>query len=505
MKKEDILTNCIDEILAGKCTLKDCLARYPNLRDELPPLLKVATGLQPERVTPSPEFKQRARNRLLEAMQPPQAGAERRGLGIGDWLKPLAPARGLSFTLIVVIVIWALLAAGVTTVYASQGSLPNDALYPVKTGVENLRLAFTLSPEARASLHLKLAQRRIEEVIAQSNLGRDISTSALEAVAIQIDAAIRETGNMIPEDTKTFLSQLSESTLNQQVTLGQVLEAAPEATQPALKQALDATRRGNLIAQVAYGNPASLSSSPSVLDEELEAAYFELEGTLLSAEGGSWNIGGLLIENVNSPQGTPPIGSKVEIEGLVQGDQIFISKIKHKKKIENQVKIEGVFGGTSSDGTIWYVGGIPISKPQNIMPPPQGSQLELEGIIQDGIFTVTEMETEEVKEGEVAISGILAQVHPGESIVVIEVAGAQVSVNISDALIKGEDGQPLTLSDLKSLAGKRKDIQVNGLYMKDDLLFAKEVYVDIEQEQEPAEDEEEDEGEGKKRKARGED
>ncbi len=498
MKKEDILANCIDEIQAGKCTLEDCLARYPHLSSELRPLLKVATSIQPEKATPSPEFKQRARNRLLEAMQPPQAGAERRGLGIGNWLKPLVPARVPSFPLTIAIVILVLLAAGSTTVYASQGSLPGDALYPIKTGAETIQLALTLSPEARANLHLKLAQRRTEEIIAQSNQGLDISTSALEAVATQIDAAIRETGNMLPEDTKAFLSQLSESTLNQQVTLVRVLEEASEATQPALRQARDATRRGNLIAQVAYGNSASLNSSPSVLDEELEAAYFELEGTLLSAEGSIWNIGGLLLENVNSPQGAPPIGSRVKIKGLVQGDQIFISKIKHKEKIENKVKIKGIFGGASSDGTIWYVGGIPVSKPQNLMPPPQGNQLELEGTIQEGVFTVTKMETEEDEAGKVEISGVLAQVHPGEGIVVIEVAGAQVSINIRDAIIKSEDGQPLTLSDLESLAGNGKDIQVHGLYEKDGLFFAKEVYVDMEQEQEPT-DKEREQDKSKKR------
>ena len=159
MKKEDILANCIDEIQSGKSTLEDCLAIYPELGDELRPLLNIATSIPPEKITPAPEFKQRARKRLLEIMQPPATGVERRGAGIFGWLQPLVPAMRSSLALIVAIVMLTLLAAGATTAYASQGSLPDDALYPVKTGVENLQLALTLSPEARAALHLKLAQR----------------------------------------------------------------------------------------------------------------------------------------------------------------------------------------------------------------------------------------------------------------------------------------------------------------------------------------------------------
>lgn len=432
MKKEDILANCIDEILSGKSTLEDCLARYPELGDELRPLLSIAASIPPEKITPVPEFKQRARKRLLDIMQPPATGFEPGRTGMFGWLKPLVPAMRSSLALIVAIVMLTLLAAGATTAYASQGSLPDDALYPVKTGVENLQLALTLSPEARAALHLKLAQRRIDEVIAQSILGRKISTSALEAVAVQIDAAIAEIESMLPEDIKTYLSRLAESTINQQVTLSQVLEAAPEAAQPAVKQALDATRRGSLIAKVAYGNPAFLGSSPSVLDEGLEAAFFKLEGPLLSVEGGTWNIGGLLIQNVNSSQETLLIGSRVEIEGLVRGGQVFVSDIEFEEETDDRVRIKGIFGGTSPDGTIWYVSGIPIGQLQNVAPPPRGSELELEGVIQNGVFTITRMESDEDENGKVKIEGVLVQVDHGQKIIVIEVAGALVTVNISE-------------------------------------------------------------------------
>ncbi|MEE9400268.1 MAG: hypothetical protein V3V23_08370, partial [Dehalococcoidales bacterium] len=67
MKKEHIIIKCIDDILAGKCTLEDCQAQYPKLGEQLRTLLKIASSIQPERAVPSPEFRHRARNRLLEA------------------------------------------------------------------------------------------------------------------------------------------------------------------------------------------------------------------------------------------------------------------------------------------------------------------------------------------------------------------------------------------------------------------------------------------------------
>ncbi|MEE8472863.1 MAG: DUF5667 domain-containing protein, partial [Dehalococcoidia bacterium] len=394
----------------------------------------------------------------------------------------------------VAVAVGALLAAGGATVYASQRSLPDDALYPVKIGVENLQLAFTPGPGSRASLHLKLAQRRTGEVVAQSRRQRDLSPSALGAVAAQIDAAIREIGKIPPEDALAYLSRLSRSTLDQQARLGSVLEASPEAGQPALRQALAATRRGTLIGRVAYGNPALLYTLPSVLDEGIEAGHFQLEGTLLGAEGGTWNLGGLLMENVNSYQEAPPPGSRVEIEGIVRGDEIFIGKIELEIGESDRVKVEGIFGGDSPDGAVWFIGGIPVLTPQGVAPPPVGERVELEGAVRGGMFIVSGLESERNGEGELAVAGSILRVDPGQGTVAIEIAANEVVINLSGAEITDSEGQPLTLSDLESLAAPGQDIKVEKLSEKGGLLFAGEAYVDIEQDSDDGE--EDDDGGG---------
>ena len=487
MKKEDILASCIDEVLAGRVTLKECLDMYPQHAEELQALLAIASSIPPETPAPSTDFKHRARNRLLEAMQTPTAQGKGLGATFFDWLKPLAPARRLSAPLIAGMLILVLLVTGSTTVFAAQNSLPDDTLYPVKTGTERLQLSLTLDTEDRAAFHLKLAQRRIEEVLTQSSLGRDITTSALEAIALQIDFALKELSNLPPEDTKPLLSQISESALNQQVTLNQIMAVAPESTHTILEQTLDATQRGVLISRIASDNPAVLASVPSVLDIDLEASYFELEGTLLGSEGETWNVGGLLLKGINYSQGTPPIGSSLEIEGLVRGAQVFISEIEREEEPESWIKIKGVFGGMSPDGRFWYIGGIPVPGLENVTPPPQGSQIELKGTMQEGAFTSTRIEFKEEDEEEdeewreLDRGGVLVQVNPVEKIIVISVDSVDVTIHVSNALIKDQDGRPLSLQELESLIGK--DIEVAGLYVKDGFLYAREVKVSVEQQE----------------------
>jgi hypothetical protein len=304
----------------------------------------------------------------------------------------------------------------------------------------------------------------------------------VEAVALQIDAALKEISNLPPENAKPLLNQMSESALSQQATLSQILAAAPESTQPVLEQALNATQRGDLISRVASGNPAVLATVPSVLDVDLKASYFELEGTLLDIEGETWNVGGLLLEGVNYYQRTPPIGRRVEIKGLVRGAQVFIREIEREKETEEWIEIEGIFGGTSPDGKFWYIGGIPFPGLDKVVPPPQGSQLEIKGTMQEGIFDISKIDVEEYDEREWKEpyrEGVLTRVNPAEKTIIFSSAGIEFTIHISDTLIKDNDGRSFSLYDLGYLLGE--NIEIKGLYMKDGFIYATEVRIILEE------------------------
>jgi hypothetical protein len=73
-KFEDILVECIDDIKAGRSNIEDCLDRYPSVREQLEPLLRIALEIrEPPDVKPSPSFKVKARVWLIDQIHGRQA------------------------------------------------------------------------------------------------------------------------------------------------------------------------------------------------------------------------------------------------------------------------------------------------------------------------------------------------------------------------------------------------------------------------------------------------
>ncbi len=65
---EDLLAQCLDDLAKGS-SVEECLARYPQWRDELkPPLLTPQRVHTAPRVVPSPAFRQVARPRMLNLL-----------------------------------------------------------------------------------------------------------------------------------------------------------------------------------------------------------------------------------------------------------------------------------------------------------------------------------------------------------------------------------------------------------------------------------------------------
>ena len=87
-----------------------------------------------------------------------------------SWLAQLAG--------ILAVVLFALSSIG-GTVYAAQGSLPDDLLYPLKTLTEDIQIGLESDPEERLDLYVSFANRRLEEIEAQVLAGEKISPNAL--------------------------------------------------------------------------------------------------------------------------------------------------------------------------------------------------------------------------------------------------------------------------------------------------------------------------------------
>jgi hypothetical protein len=188
---EDILTGCIDDVRSSKTTIDECLARYPELRQELEPLLKTALSInKPPAYHLESAYKQSARANLLRQIRPPKRSkvnlADIISLGIP---RQLAGVRAAAATLVIVIVI-SMVGGG--TAFASQSTAPGDVLYTVKISTENFRLLAAGNAQAKAELGIEFASRRMEELSLVAGNSEVNAQEALSRYRHTVDAAIRQ-------------------------------------------------------------------------------------------------------------------------------------------------------------------------------------------------------------------------------------------------------------------------------------------------------------------------
>ncbi|MFA5877022.1 MAG: DUF5667 domain-containing protein [Candidatus Paceibacterota bacterium] len=91
-----------------------------------------------------------------------------------------------------------------TASYAAEGSMPGDLLYPVKVSVnEKVGGALALSPESKAKLQAKLAERRLLEatnLAAEDKLTADVSAELSSDFSTHADSAVEYTKELEKKD-----------------------------------------------------------------------------------------------------------------------------------------------------------------------------------------------------------------------------------------------------------------------------------------------------------------
>jgi hypothetical protein len=144
---DEILEQCLTDILSGASTLEECLACHPEHTAQLEPLLRTAACVQMgSSVRPSPAFRARTRAKLTMHMQ---ANPRRVARRVSTFWRTLAGATAIVLTLFVT-----------GTVYA-QGALPGDPFYEWKLTTED---AWRLVSSDLVETDLRIANRRIGEM-----------------------------------------------------------------------------------------------------------------------------------------------------------------------------------------------------------------------------------------------------------------------------------------------------------------------------------------------------
>ena len=141
MKKfEDILVQCIDDIKAGRSSIEDCLDRYPSVREQLEPLLRIALEIrEPPDVKPSPSFKVKARVWLMGQIHGGQAVTKWPWSRYDNQVKPIPYIRrfNMARVIVAVAVVGLSVLAALGIIYGIPG-IPGEQ--PLETGTLKLYL-----------------------------------------------------------------------------------------------------------------------------------------------------------------------------------------------------------------------------------------------------------------------------------------------------------------------------------------------------------------------------
>jgi hypothetical protein len=157
---DNILDDCLEQLLVKGESLEKCLEHYPAQADELRPLLETALAArEASAIQPRPDFRAKARYQFHSALEEMAAGKGRSSWG---WFPRWATA---------VAVVLVLVLAGVGTVLAAGSSMPDSSLYSVKLATEQVRLALTPSQMGKAKLCAELADRRVVEIAYMADKG----------------------------------------------------------------------------------------------------------------------------------------------------------------------------------------------------------------------------------------------------------------------------------------------------------------------------------------------
>lgn len=154
---EEILEECRQRLARGG-TIESCLAAYPARAAELAPLLSVLVQARGLARDPDPRYAAAARRRFQAALATAKQNRGRavaRSGRFAGWLTRLAVPLALVLILSL---------SGLGLVQASDGSLPDSPLYPVKQASENVGGLLATSPPARAVFQIRLTNARRSEL-----------------------------------------------------------------------------------------------------------------------------------------------------------------------------------------------------------------------------------------------------------------------------------------------------------------------------------------------------
>jgi hypothetical protein len=146
-------------------------------------------------------------------------------------------------TLIAIIIMVVMLFGGASaTAYASQSALPGDALYTLKTSLEQTQVALARDAYSQAQIYMQFAQRRLDEISELILEGRyadvEVASGEFEYHIQQAIVALQTVMEGDAERGAVLSQEISQALLDYALTLKTVLVNIPDPVKPSVEKAL---------------------------------------------------------------------------------------------------------------------------------------------------------------------------------------------------------------------------------------------------------------------------
>ena len=324
--KDALLANafaaCLDDIEQKRATLEECLARYPELRDELEPALRTVADIQamPEWHV-SPDFKATARQRMVRRIRTRRVQPTLRER-LAAWNPLTWPGRLITAPMVVRVM--AIVLAGTMvitggTAIASSDTQPDNPLHQIMLATENLELLLRPAGEGRTELLSDILDKRASELI---NMCWQNKPEVAQRALVNYQAALqvgRKTldpyvaGNTVQS---SFAIQWQEALARNLAVMQGLVDAMPTATQPGLRTAIQHTQQEQIWVSSLLSKsvtlpvePTPTNKTPGVSPTPGKCVYTVQKGDTLSTVGQRYNTTWqrlAALNNLTSPDAIQP-------------------------------------------------------------------------------------------------------------------------------------------------------------------------------------------------------
>ena len=155
---------------------------------------------------------------------------------------------------VILAIIVAVSALGVGTAYASQSSLPGDALYPLKLATEQAGMMLLRDDTARAERALSFVERRVGEmeVLAEEGRSQDLDLAVQKyGYALNMALSMMERASEMGSAAGNITAQVAEATSRHLFVLDEIWDMVPGEVKRAIAYAGNVSEAGYFHAMTA--------------------------------------------------------------------------------------------------------------------------------------------------------------------------------------------------------------------------------------------------------------